>query len=180
MMTGSRRRSPAAVAALALAATLTAALTLTLTPARAAGAAPATSGSDGMDGEAHRRELLETDRAFSELSRREGRRVAFERYMAPDATIYREGADPFSGREAILGLFPPDAAGELTWEPTRAEVAASGDLGYTLGTYEFTAAGADGEPQVSRGYYVTIWRRQPDGRWRWVFDSGVQAPAHEP
>lgn len=141
----------------------------------AAGAALA---EDPMD--ATREELMAADRAFSELSEREGRREAFDRFMAPEATMYREGRDPIAGREAIMALFPVDAPGVLRWEPVFADVGSGGDLGYTLGTWWFEAAGQDGPPKVSRGHYVTIWKRQPDGAWRYVFDTGVTGPAPVP
>jgi ketosteroid isomerase-like protein len=60
----------------------------------------------------------------------------------------------------------------MTWRPTEGDIAASGDLGYTIGRWEFT--GAEGS---ARGSYVTIWRRQPDGSWKVVVDIGdVDAP----
>jgi ketosteroid isomerase-like protein len=48
-------------------------------------------------------------------------------------------------------------------------VSQSGDLGYTYGTYLMK----DGASEV-RGTYVTVWRKRPDGRWKYVLDSGNQ------
>jgi ketosteroid isomerase-like protein len=126
--------------------------------------------------ETAREELLATDRRFSRLSIAEGAQVAFDQFMAEEAIVYRDGAAPFVGREAILSLFPPTATGRLSWEPYFAAAGEGGNLGYTLGRYTYTASDASGEGQTSHGYYVTIWRRQEDGSWKYVFDSGVQAP----
>ena len=60
---------------------------------------------------------------------------------------------------------------------TRVEVAASGDLGITQGTYEATMTGADGRPVVEGGKWVTVWRRDVDGQWRATTDiANTDAP----
>ena len=53
----------------------------------------------------------------------------------------------------------------LTWQATGAEVAASGDIGYTIGTFELTAE-QDGTAMLTEGKYVTIWHKQTDGSWK--------------
>jgi ketosteroid isomerase-like protein len=61
----------------------------------------------------------------------------------------------------------------LVWEPEEAKVAQSQDLAYSWGYSSYTPAA--GEPPISANY-VSIWRKQPDGRWKWVIDLGVLAP----
>ena len=126
-----------------------------------------------------KREIFAADRAFAELSVTEGMATAFLQNMDENPTIYQEGAHPFTGREAINALYANTGDGSLDWEPTFAEVAASGDLGYSLGRYVYTYRDSVGEDQKSQGYYVTIWKKQADGSWKYVFDSGVQASASE-
>jgi ketosteroid isomerase-like protein len=53
-----------------------------------------------------------------------------------------------------------------------ADISASGDLGYTYGTYEFRAVGKDGNPVVEHGKYTSIWKKQRDGSWKVVLDMG--------
>ncbi|MGH8286688.1 MAG: DUF4440 domain-containing protein [Steroidobacteraceae bacterium] len=53
----------------------------------------------------------------------------------------------------------------IKWTPEKAVVGASGDVGYTTGTYEMTAEGA-----TERGKYVTVWKKQSDGSWKVVED----------
>ena len=65
-----------------------------------------------------------------------------------------------------------EATGVLTWEPDFADVAKSGDLGYTWGRYTYTSFDSTESP--SCGFYVTIWKKQLDGSWRFVFDAGNQ------
>jgi ketosteroid isomerase-like protein len=56
-------------------------------------------------------------------------------------------------------------------------VSADGTLGYTWGRYDFTAKGKDGKVDASTGIYLTIWKRQPDGSWKFVFDGSPELPA---
>jgi len=131
----------------------------------------------GPSGEELRQALLRTDREFSEASQAQGAAKAFADYMTEDAVMLPNGAHIVEGSERIKEFLDGDADSELTWEPLRAEVSASGDLGYTYGTYEYRAADADGKLAVGYGKYVSIWKRQPDGEWKWVLDTGNPSPA---
>jgi len=75
-------------------------------------------------------------------------------------------------RDAMVVLDSPDYS--LTWEPEFAE--ASGDLGYTYGTYTRETSGTEGNKAVETGRYVTVWRRETDGAWKVVIDIGSPAP----
>jgi ketosteroid isomerase-like protein len=92
--------------------------------------------------------------------------------------MYPPTIAPIQGRQAIgeamEGLYDPRTGkGELRleWEPIRAEVSESGELGWTTGTSR--AIRAQGE---RRGRYITIWRKQPDGSWKVSADLGNQGP----
>lgn len=132
--------------------------------------------SDPMDIEKEKQALIDTDRAFSNLSVEKGVPVAFDQFMTDDAVIFRDKAHPFEGREQIRQLFADYPEATLTWEPYHAEVAAAGDLGYTLGKWTFSMDDETGEEHKSQGYYVSIWRKQTDGSWKYVFDTGINAP----
>ncbi len=117
--------------------------------------------------------LLQTDRDFSALSVREGMFSAFLSYIADDGVMLRDGAFPSKGKEALRKRFEgkSDSSFVLNWEPIYEKISESGDLGYTYGIHTSTDK-ATGE--VSKGTYVTIWQRQPDGKWKFVLDTGTQ------
>ncbi len=121
--------------------------------------------------------LMEADRAFSKMSAEKGMYEAFDFYMDDNATLYRDRHHPFSGREAIRPILSTNRNATLTWEPTFAEIAESGDLGYTLGRWEYALKDSTDSVSTSYGYYVSIWKKQTDGSWKWVFDSGNSGPA---
>jgi ketosteroid isomerase-like protein len=120
--------------------------------------------------------LVETDCSFASLAADSGLGVAFTYYAADSATILRDGSNPIVGKEVIRNLYSHPMRGTLTWEPYFADIGQSGDLGYTLGNYQYTVKDSTGAAQVSHGFYVTIWKKQPDGNWRYVLDTGVDGP----
>jgi ketosteroid isomerase-like protein len=119
-------------------------------------------------------ELLQTDIEFSNLSVEKGATFAFHEYLADDGIVLpffdapRTKSDYASMLELAQNSEPDKST--LKWAPEFADVAASGDFGYTWGRYIFTAADAS----ESRGFYVTIWKKQVDDQWKFVFDAGNQ------
>ena len=95
-------------------------------------------------------------------------------YYADDAVEVPNGEAFLPGKAAIAKtmafLDSPD--NHLTWAPVGAGMAASGDLGYTYGTYEFSSKDKDGKPLVDKGKYATIWKKQKDGSWKVALDMG--------
>ena len=64
---------------------------------------------------------------------------------------------------------------ELVWEPRLGDVAASGDLGWLTGPSTSINHSAK-DPKPGHGCYLSIWRKQPDGKWRVFIDVGAGAP----
>jgi ketosteroid isomerase-like protein len=65
----------------------------------------------------------------------------------------------------------------LEWAPEVAEIASSGDLGYTSGPWRFTNEGDD-KPSAY-GHFFSIWRKDADGKWKVLIDHGA-TPAPVP
>lgn len=103
--------------------------------------------------------------------------AAFAQWCAPDAVMLGNGAAPVVGRVAIekSANWSP-AAYQLTWTPTDAMMGPSGDMGYTWGHYEGRSKDANGNPVLTSGRYMTIWRKEPDGSWKFVLDAGANEP----
>jgi ketosteroid isomerase-like protein len=78
-----------------------------------------------------------------------------------------------NGREAISKLFAGFFALQnlkISWHPDRADVAKSGELGYTSGAYEMSFTDASGKTIPDKGKYVTVWKKQSDGSWKVMLD----------
>ena len=129
--------------------------------------------------ERERVRLLELDAAFSRLSIEKGAGAAFAAYLADDAVFLPIGENLVSGKDAIVKYFS-DGESTLAWKPLKAEVAKSGELGYTYGTSELTTKDKDGKTQSRYYKYVSVWKRQKNGDWKMVLDIGNQSPAPAP
>jgi ketosteroid isomerase-like protein len=113
-------------------------------------------------------EILKTDKAFSELSKKEGMKRAFIEYIDNEGILLRPNHLPIIGANAIDYLSQVnDSSYTLTWSPAGGEVAASGELGYTFGIYKLAL-----KDTVLKGTYVSIWKKQRDGKWKFKLDTG--------
>jgi ketosteroid isomerase-like protein len=116
---------------------------------------------------AAREALLEADRAYILASAR-GAAAAVTKYGAEDMRCYRDGMEPVWGRDAVTEM--SGALGNTTsMVPTGADIAKTGDLGYTMGTR--------GTPVSA--YYVRIWRVDDNRVWKLVLDVESEVPAQD-
>ena len=126
-------------------------------------------------------DLLRTDSEFSDAAQKVGIAAAFVQYADTDAVMLPANENAVTGADGIRRQFadlPPGTT--LTWKPNKAEAAASGDLGYTLGTYVLRSKDKDGAPITRYGKYCSVWKKQKDGSWKWVVDVGTPSPAPNP
>ncbi len=155
-------------------ASIAACLLLSSLPGRASAATPAAEPPARARASGAAAALMAVDARFAALVAEKGF-AAFAEFFADDA-VYLPMYEPLlEGREAIMSSFRPlidDPTVRLTWKPLRADIAKSGDLGWTTGSYEVTAKDKAGDTFVRHGKYVTIWRKQADGAWKAVLDGG--------
>lgn len=113
--------------------------------------------------------LLKADREFFERAKA-GASTAWQKALSEDARIHRNQMMPVVGK-AELQSWAGKQTAAITGEPMKADVAASGDLGYSYGKYELKTE------KLEKGYYARVWKRDAKGKWRIVFD--VTAPLPE-
>ncbi|MEO7263557.1 MAG: DUF4440 domain-containing protein [Ferruginibacter sp.] len=114
--------------------------------------------------------LMDADRAFSTLSEVKGMRNAFMEYMDSNAVLLRPDHLPIIGARAVEYLLEQNDSGyTLKWQPHNAMVSRSADLGYTFGIWALQPKGQD---TVLYGTYVSIWKKQQNGVWKYVLDAG--------
>lgn len=103
-------------------------------------------------------------------------------YYADDAVEVPNGVPAIQGKTNIAKTmdFLDDKNNRLTWTPVGADISASGDLGYTYGTFEFHSKDKDGKATVEYGKYTSIWKKQKDGSWKVVLDMGNASPKPKP
>lgn len=121
-----------------------------------------------------RAELIQADRAFSE-SVRAGRLESWVAAFDQEGMVLPAEGPIAIGPEAIRDLFLPlfaEPTFEITWAPSGAEAARSGDFGFTFGDWKTSTESPDGDLEQTEGKYLTVWRKGPDGKWRVLADIG--------
>jgi ketosteroid isomerase-like protein len=120
------------------------------------------------DAVSDREQMIKTDEAFSNMSREYGMKKAFIEFMDDDGILLRPNHMPIIGADAIDFLSQAnDTSYTLTWKPSAAQISSSGDLGFTYGIYLLRL-----RDTTLSGTYVSIWKKQPDGKWKFILDTG--------
>ena len=113
--------------------------------------------------------LMDTDRSFSKLSEQKGIKFALIQFIENKGVLLRPERVPIVGGQAINYISQlNDSSYTMTWEPKGGNVALSGDMGYTYGVYSVKPNDRD---TVLYGTYVSIWKQQSDGNWKFVLQS---------
>jgi ketosteroid isomerase-like protein len=118
-------------------------------------------------------QIKSADLAMSDLATKEGFYQALLKYADDSLIIPKPGNLPMIGKaEVIKGWAEKPMIKELTWKPIRAEASQSGDIGYSFGYAVY-----QGNDTTTYTNYCTIWKKQKDGSWKFVYDAGNSIPA---
>ncbi|MEE9363592.1 MAG: nuclear transport factor 2 family protein [Cellulophaga sp.] len=116
-------------------------------------------------------EIIQVEQDFNDLAQKVGLPDAFFKYAAHDGVIRKNGK-LIAGKVAIKQRIKNDVRPNetLIWKPTFVDVSLSGDLAYTYGDATFTVIDSLGNKKERTSVYHTVWKRQEDGNWRFVWD----------
>jgi ketosteroid isomerase-like protein len=124
------------------------------------------------DTDANARALMKLDDDWSKAAvAKDVEKVAS--YYADNAIAYPPNEPAANGREAakkVWAAYFAEPTFKISWKATHAEVAKSGDLGFTAGTYEDSFKGPDGKMDSEKGKDVCTWKKQKDGSWKATHD----------
>ncbi len=113
-------------------------------------------------------EIKSTDILFSASSQIVGMNKAFFEFADENAVLLKPNSYPIVGKQEVKKVMSGDDSHfNLTWQPIDGDVATSGDLGYTYGTYTFETAYT-----TTYGTYLSIWKKDSLGNWKWTLDTG--------
>ncbi|MEI9892251.1 MAG: DUF4440 domain-containing protein [Caulobacteraceae bacterium] len=111
-------------------------------------------------------QIDELERAFAQVVAQQGIAAGFRQFAAPDAVMFMP--DPVPAGPELAGARWP---GELQWRAQYIGVAPSGDLAFSAGPSLLRGAG-----KPSGGFYLTVWKRQGEGSWKYVLDHAADMP----
>lgn len=117
------------------------------------------------------RAIVAAEIHFAEHARDHGMRAAFLEYLADDGVIFDPG--PVKGKESWEKRAESDAL--LVWQPTFAAISRGADVGYSIGPWAWSKTKGQEKPDAY-GQFVSIWKKQRDGRWKVALDYGIDHP----
>lgn len=118
-----------------------------------------------------KQEIISAEEAFAKAVKEKGERIAFLEF-ADDSAVIKRGAQIFSGKKEIAECFDGQHFKNvsLEWKPDYVYASFSGDLGYTYGKFSFSGLDSEKGKIEVNGIFHTVWKKQSDGSWKYVFD----------
>lgn len=136
-----------------------------------AGAALLVACHPAVNKEAVKKEIFQMEKAFEKMAAEKGIAEAFAHFAADSAVIKRQRDTLITGKANIRAFYEHgNSNATVHWTPDFIDVADDGSLAYTFGKYVWQTKDEAGNLQEYTGVFHTVWKRQPDGSWRYVWD----------
>lgn len=118
--------------------------------------------------------LRQTEISFSKMCVEKGMKASFSYYADKDVIkLVGEGKSPIIGIDSLIASYGEEREKfTLEWLPAKVEISKSADLGFTFGNWILSAHNG----KKSYGVYYTVWKKQNDGNWKFIFDAGNSTP----
>ncbi len=115
-----------------------------------------------------KQEIRQAEEDFANMAKEKGIHDAFLFYAADEAVLKRGSL--IIGKESIDKHLEKSTSKNLSWSPDFVDVSSSGDLGYTYGKYIYKYTDSIGNTLEDTGIFHTVWKRQANGSWKFVWD----------
>jgi ketosteroid isomerase-like protein len=122
--------------------------------------------------------LMNVDKKWSETAAQKGFNKSRVDFADDHAINLMTGEMPLRGKEDVIKYASnnPDTGYSISWSPVMADVSSSGDLGYTFGGWSLQRKNVSGRDTTIYGNYLTVWKKQSNGEWKYVADGGNSTP----
>ena len=117
-------------------------------------------------------EIRKIEKQFENDLNKMGADYAFAKYAAPNAVIKREKDSLITGPAAIKNYYSREfyKTAKAYWSPDHIDVSLDGTMAYTYGKYRWLTTDKSGKTEEYKGIFHTVWKKQPDGTWKYVWD----------
>lgn len=117
-------------------------------------------------------EIAKAEKNFEKMVAEKGIAEAFTFFADSNAVIKRSEDSLIRGKTNIQNYYADDyyKTATVSWTADFIEVSKEGDLGYTYGKYTWQKKDSSGNLNESHGIFHTVWKKQKDGSWRYVWD----------
>ncbi len=119
-----------------------------------------------------KQEIFKTEKAFEKMAAEKGVAEAFYYFADENAVIKRKNDTLIMGKENIRNFYgkKKNTHETVNWTPDFIDVSDCGTLGYTYGKYAWKITKPNGEVVEYKGIFHTVWKKQKDGSWKYVWD----------
>ncbi len=120
----------------------------------------------------YKQEIMTAEKEFEKMAAEKGIAEAFWFFADSNAVIKRQNDTLIQGKEEIRKYYSNDfyKNASVTWSPDFIDVDAQGSLAYTYGKYLWKTKDSGGKREEFRGVFHTVWKKQPNGEWKYVWD----------
>ena len=117
-------------------------------------------------------EIVKTEKDFEKLVAEKGPAEGFYQFADSNAVIKREHDTLIIGKANIKNYYsnPKYQNVIVTWSPDAVTVSDAGDMASSYGKYKCITKDASGKEQISKGIFHTVWKKQKDGSWKYIWD----------
>lgn len=119
-----------------------------------------------------RKEIFDAEKSFEQLCAEKGIAEGFYYFAADNAVIKRQNDTLIVGKENIKKYYDKEfyKTASVKWAPDFVDVSNDGTMAYTYGKYVWTAIDENGNPIEFKGVFHTVWKKQNDNTWKYVWD----------
>lgn len=133
---------------------------------------PKSSNENKPNNENAKQEIEKAEKDFAQMAADKGIAEAFYFFADSNATIKRQNDTLIHGKDAIKNFYstPFYQNAKVKWSPDFIDASIDGDMGYTYGKYHWESKDSTGKTITLNGIFHTVWKRQTDGSWKYVWD----------
>ncbi len=119
-----------------------------------------------------KQEIAQAEKDFEKMAAEKGLAEAFWYFADSNAVIRRVNDSLIRGKESIRNFYAANRfkTAIVKWSPDFVDASSAGDLGYTYGKYTWQSKDSTGKVNESQGVFHTVWKKQKDGSWKYVWD----------
>jgi len=116
--------------------------------------------------------IRKAEKDFEAMAAEKSIAEAFWYFADSNAVIKRQNDSLIHGKEAIKNYYSADfyKTASVKWSPDFVESSMDGTIAYTYGKYTWHSKDSSGKVNEFKGIFHTVWKKQPDGTWKYVWD----------
>lgn len=117
-------------------------------------------------------QIVKVEKDFEKTVAEKGFVAGFYQFADSNAVLKRDKDSLIIGKNNIRNYYssPKFTTATVTWTPDNVIISDAGDMASTYGQCIWTAVDANGKEVVSKGIFHTVWKKQKDNSWKYIWN----------